>query len=249
MRPRMVDVVFSLAHALKPILNDVVVLDILRASTTIVAALKNGARCVAPFREVDAARAYHSLLPPGEALLAGERGGLPPAGFDLGNSPRDFTADKVTGKTICFSTTNGAAAIELSKHASRVFIGAIVNSRAVLNALEGESDIVFLCAGTDGLISAEDVLAAGWMVDELIKVYPDSRFELTDAAKLAMSASLHALAGGSLFDTPRVTQLLRESQGGRNLVALGLEQDIEDAARWNRCDLAPRLNADGLITV
>jgi 2-phosphosulfolactate phosphatase len=139
----------------------VVVIDVLRATTVITTALAAGARRVIPCLEVDEARQIAARLPKNEVLLGGERHGLPIEGFDLGNSPADYTAERVAGRTLVFTTTNGTQAMRQCHQARRVLIGAFVNLRAVVAALTESESVHLLCAGTNGAITREDVLLAG----------------------------------------------------------------------------------------
>src|SRR5687768_10758642 len=113
----------------------VVVIDVLRASTTITYALAAGAREVIPCLEIEEARAAAAKLPPGQAVLGGERHGLPIEGFDLGNSPRDYTPQRVGGKTVVFTTTNGTKAMMQCRQAAGVLIGSYVNFSALVQTL------------------------------------------------------------------------------------------------------------------
>jgi 2-phosphosulfolactate phosphatase len=107
--------------------GDVVMIDVLRASTTITHALAAGAVAVIPCREVEEAKKTAAAFPPGTAILGGERGGLPIAGFELGNSPAEYTHAAVGDKTVVFTTTNGTLALMQCKAAAHVFIGSFVN--------------------------------------------------------------------------------------------------------------------------
>ena len=125
-----------------------VVIDTLRASTTIVAALANGATRVIPCGDVATARQIAGHLPAGTALLGGERKGVRIEGFDLDNSPAAYTAERVQGKTIVFTTTNGTAALLRSQKADRVLIGSFVNRDAVVRVLAADERPAYLvCAG------------------------------------------------------------------------------------------------------
>src|SRR4051812_24899969 len=104
-----------------------VVIDVLRATTTIVWALAAGAREVIPCLEVEDARRAIAEYPPGTGVCGGERSGLPIEGFELGNSPAEYTAARVAGKAVIFTTTNGARALFHCHHAQRVLIGAFAN--------------------------------------------------------------------------------------------------------------------------
>ncbi|MFM9195860.1 MAG: 2-phosphosulfolactate phosphatase, partial [Planctomycetia bacterium] len=151
-----------------------VVIDVLRASTTIISALAHGAVAVQPVPTVDQARALSAACPgraggseSSRALLGGERGGLRIDGFDLGNSPLEYSSDRVAGRRIVITTTNGTAALDAALPATEVLIGAILNRTAVaararsLAAMHGAPAIQLVCAGTGGEMTEEDLLAAG----------------------------------------------------------------------------------------
>ena len=144
----------------------VVVMDVLRATTTLTCALAAGASGVIVCREVNEARQIADSLkleaPDAQRpLLGGEREGIRIAGFDLGNSPAEYTREAVGGRTLVFTTTNGTRACLRCRQARRVLLGALVNRRAVLQALVGENQIHLMCAGTRGEITREDALCAG----------------------------------------------------------------------------------------
>jgi len=139
----------------------VVVIDVLRASTTIVHALEAGATEVILCLEVEDARAAAAELPEGSVVLGGERGGLPIDGFELGNSPADYTPDRVGGRTLVFTTSNGTRAMWRCRLADRVLIGAFVNASAVRDRMVGAEQIHLLCAGSWGECSLDDTLLAG----------------------------------------------------------------------------------------
>src|SRR5262245_18694621 len=146
----------------------VVVIDVLRATTTIIRALAAGAREVVPCLEVEEARRISSELG-SAAILGGERGGVPIPGFDLGNSPAEYTRERVGGKTVVFTTTNGTRAMQRCKLAGRVLLGAFVNFSAICRELSGTDEIAIVCAGTDGHVTREDTLLAGAIVDDLCR--------------------------------------------------------------------------------
>jgi 2-phosphosulfolactate phosphatase len=220
----------------------VVVIDVLRATTTITHALAAGAREVIACLEVDEARQLAARFGKGEALLGGEREGLKIEGFDLGNSPTEFTPESVGGRTIVFSTTNGTRAMMHCEQAKTVLLGALVNRAAVCTALAGEDRIHLLCAGTRGEITREDVLFAGAAIDMLTSANPEG-FELNDQAILAADAWRVALPlnqrNSPATREPALIRALRNTQGGRNLRRIGLEADIPDAARLDTFDLVP----------
>ena len=224
--------------------GDVVMIDVLRASTTITHALAAGAECVLPCREVDEARRLVQTLEGEPVLLGGERGGLPIEGFHLGNSPSEFTAAAVRGKTIAFTTTNGTLALMQCRTATRVFIGAFVNLTAVVERLTGERPLHLLCAGTRGRITREDVLFAGAVSERLLQTVVDEA-TMNDQARIAIDVWRSAVPGGINGGDSLAAQIrlaLRETQGGRNLIGIGLESDIDDAAGVDRFGVVPELD-------
>jgi 2-phosphosulfolactate phosphatase len=206
-----------------------VVIDILRASTTIVHALAAGADAVLPFESVDDARAAAARLPAESVLLGGERGGERIAGFDLGNSPLEYTPEVVAGKTVVFTTTNGTRALQRCRTAERVLIGAFVNRDALLRVLQEDGRPVHLvCAGTDGHLTGEDILFAGEIADSLSPAEPDVQTQLAIDYWRARSADPAVFQGA-----------IRSSRGGQNLLRLGMSADIDRAAECDLFDIVP----------
>lgn len=203
-----------------------VVIDVLRASTTIVHALAAGATRVIPCETVEEARAIAANLPANSYVLGGERGGVRIEGFHLGNSPLEYTADSVGGKTVVFTTTNGTRALARCRYAERILIGALVNGGEAATALLRDGRPAHLvCAGTDGRISAEDVVCAGAIAEGLLNGHRETTF-VEDAAWIAREFwTSQATNAGKIADA------LRQSHGGRNLIQLGYEADVEQAAR------------------
>lgn len=218
-----------------------VVIDVLRATTTIVHALAAGARAVIPCREVAESRQVASLFPPGEVVLGGERGGLPIEGFQLGNSPAEYTPEAVAGKTVVLTTTNGTKALVHCRAASQILVGALVNLSALCARL-AESDIAgvdVVCAGTERRVTWDDVLVAGAVAQRLA----DLGWQLDDTAQIARDAWRN-VAGTSTGDEfqHRLVPALRTSRGGRNLVKIGMADDIARAAAVDRFAIVPRFD-------
>jgi 2-phosphosulfolactate phosphatase len=213
-----------------------VVIDVLRATTSIVYALAAGCTAVRPCLEVDEARALADEMRAGQVLLAGERGGLPLPGFDLGNSPRRFIPRLCRGVTLVLTTTNGTRALLCCRPAARTLVAAFVNYSAVCEQLRHEMRPVHVvCAGTDGDVTLEDTLLAGALVDFLCDL---GSVNLNDGARLAWDC----------FETHgRCLQgALELSHGGRNLRQIGFAEDIEAAARIDEFALVPELRLDPL---
>jgi 2-phosphosulfolactate phosphatase len=206
-----------------------VVIDVLRASTTIVHALAAGACAVVPCLTVDEARTFAANHPADELLLGGERGGKLIDGFDLDNSPQRYTQSTVRGKTIVFTSSNGTQALLRSGQADRVLIGAFVNlSTVVETLLSCDRPIHLVCAGTCGSLTAEDVLCAGAIAKRHREAGGD--FDWTDDST---QLALDFFAAHS-HDQAALLNAIRAGHGGRNLTTLGFEEDIRRAAT---CDL------------
>jgi 2-phosphosulfolactate phosphatase len=222
-----------------------VVIDLLRASTTIAQALHAGANAVIPCREVAEAREQAANLKAGSYLLGGERGGVKIEGFDLGNSPLEYTPDRVAGRSIVFTTTNGTRALKRCQEADQILIGCFANLDAVAKAV-GKSGLPvhLVCAGTDGKLSAEDVLCAGALAADLQVLRGRKILSGNDANRMAFELYL------SRSNDDALLQALRESAGGRNLVELGYDADIAWAAKRNRFQVVPQfLRETGRIEV
>jgi 2-phosphosulfolactate phosphatase len=226
--------------------GSVVVIDVLRSTTTIVYALEAGAREVIPCAEVEEARACAEKIRDRGVLLGGERQGLPLEGFDLGNSPEEYTPERVAGKTIVLTTTNGTHAMAHARQAGRILIGALVNATAVCEQLLSQERIHLLCSGTDGQFSQDDILLAGLLVERIQRLSGLS-YELNAQAITAREFWLHRFAtpralGAEPLELERLTKELCRSLGGKNLVTLGLEADIRAAAQVDRFQSVPELD-------
>jgi 2-phosphosulfolactate phosphatase len=215
-----------------------VVIDVLRATTTVVTALANGALEVLPFLNVDDARERARQL--GTAvLLGGERGGLRIEGFQLGNSPAEYSMAMVGGKSVLFTTTNGTRAMQRCKLARRVLVAGFVNLSAVCRELSDEAEIEIVCAGTDGHVTREDTLLAGAIVDDLAR---STNVPLVTNDQADIAADAWRAAVGDLTGSSPLSQALRASRGGRNLIEIGHENDIDLAAQIDRFDLNAELD-------
>ena len=146
----------------------VIVIDVLRTSSTITAALKNGARAVVPVADAEEAGKIASNLDQSSYLLGGERGGEPIEGYHHGNSPLEYTPEVVSGKTIILNTTNGTRAISLARSAEHLIVGSFLNAdRVVTFALEAGLDVTIICAGWRHRVALEDTLSAGLILYRL----------------------------------------------------------------------------------
>ncbi len=224
----------------------VVVIDVLRAGTTMIHALETGAREIVPCLEVEDALRVATELPEGEYVLGGERGGVRIEGFQLGNSPSEYTAETVGGRTVVFTTTNGTKALLCCREAERVLIGAFVNAAAVARELAGVERIHLLCAGTRGEFSRDDVLLAGLLVQRVGQMaghpYQLNVQALTAKENWISSFAVPYATGAEPLPAELLAEQLRKSLGGQNLMGLGLGADIVTASQLDRCEVVPELD-------
>lgn len=219
----------------------VAVVDVLRASTTIAAAMAHGARAIVPLQSPDEVVDRLKSFSREDVVLAGERKMLAVSGFDVGNSPREMTPERVEGKTILFTTTNGTAALAALSGARDVVIASYVNFTAVLTmlraALRGGTDIAVVCAGTDRQFSLEDAACAGRYVHHLTRKL--TGIELNDAA---VAASLIDRKYGE-----NLGKLFEATAHGRALAAAGFQEDLVVCATVDAYGVIP-LYQDRQIT-
>lgn len=185
-----------------------VIVDVLRATTTLTTALANGARAVLPASSPEEAFALKRRHP--AALICGERDGRKVAGFDLGNSPLEYPPEIVAGRTLVFASTNGSIAMRRAAGARRRLLAAFVNASAVVAALAREREVVIVCAGKLGRFSLEDTLLAGWLCARLVACGGSL---VGPAARLALALAPR--------DASEVRVLVQGASHGRYLRTLG----------------------------
>jgi 2-phosphosulfolactate phosphatase len=205
-----------------------VVIDVIRATSTIVSAFQHGVRSVLPVASIEEARRAQAATP--GALLAGERGGQRLPGFDLGNSPREFLRDVIADRDVVLTTSNGTKTLRAVGDGRVVAIGAFLNCSAVGAWLHGRGeDALLVCSGYEGIFSLEDAVCAGAILDRM------------------------GDAGGSvtLGDTARACQalwkryasempgLLRDTEWGRHIVRIGLGADLDLCAQLDVTSVVP----------
>jgi 2-phosphosulfolactate phosphatase len=219
----------------------VLVVDVLRASTTIITALGNGCRAVVPVGDAEEARRRRAAYAEGAALIAGERRGEPLAGFDLGNSPLEFTAERVRGRTIVLTTSNGTRALLAAMEAPAAAVAGLVNLTAAAAWARGTGrDVTILCAGERGAVSLEDHVCAGLLVARLVD--GDAGAALSAAARAARD-----LASGYAGD---IRRLGVDSPWARHLESRGRGADVDACLTVDVTTLVPRLRpgVDKLVT-
>jgi 2-phosphosulfolactate phosphatase len=209
----------------------VVVIDVLRASTTIATALCNGAKEIIPVATVESAMKIVGNLFGDVTLLGGERNGKMIEGFNLGNSPLEYIEERIRGKSIVFSTTNGSQAMVKARYAKDMAICSFVNISAVREFV-GVRDAVILCAGRSGNFSIEDVVCAGMLIHKMAEGNGKS-LEYGDAG--AAAVSLFKNHSKSLF------KMIKGSEHGRYLEEIGFEKDLPVCAEVDTVPVLPLL--------
>jgi 2-phosphosulfolactate phosphatase len=202
------------------------VIDVIRATSTIVTALANGATGVQPVAEVSDAFVLKALNP--AVVLAGERGGQALPGFDLGNSPEDFSMERVTGQRVILTTTNGTQALAACAGARAVMTVALLNLNAVTMRLkELGPPWIIVCAGFEGQFGYDDAVVAGALAEALDQ----------DHALVSVYRSVRGDLAGAL----------RGSQAGQELVKVGLDKDVPFCAQRDFFSIVPMLGEDGVL--
>lgn len=209
--------------------RNVVVIDVLRASTTICTALRNGAREVIPVPDIENATKISANLSSDSRLLGGERQGKRIDGFDMGNSPLEYTPEKVRGKTIIFTTTNGAGAIYRCRYASIALIGTFVNVSSIVKAIKNIGGTwTILCSGRQGAFSAEDATCAGMIISN---VQQSVEVETGDAG--LTSVILYKNFKKSILN------MLKKAEHGKYLASIGFSEDLKFCAAVDRVPVVP----------
>jgi 2-phosphosulfolactate phosphatase len=217
----------------------IIVIDVLRSGTSILNALTNGAQAAVPVMTLEEAYKLHGKHP--EYLLAGERGGHKPVGFDLGNSPLEFTRERVGGKTLIITTTSGTAALVKSKAAKWILVGGFLNALTTARKAEEIAaretiGVSFVLSGEKGKFSLEDFLCAGAIANG----FATGKFHFSDkvqAALLAFKQAEHDLTGSVM-----------KAKHAEHLVQLGFKGDVDFSCNLNVFRTVP-MYADGKITL
>ena len=213
----------------------VVVIDVLRATSSMVYGLDNGALAIIPVAQVDDCIPYRAL----GHLLAAERNGEVVEGYDFGNSPFSYTKEKVAGKTVVLTTTNGTKALHMARsRAHQVVIGSFLNLEILCKWLkQQDKDVLLLCAGWKDQFNLEDTLFAGAVVTEL-----KNSFSSFDDASVA-AEDLYTLAKKDL------RAYMMKSSHSHRLAALNIEEDVKFCLQLNICQTIPVLQGDELVAL
>ncbi len=194
-----------------------VVIDMFRATSVIVTALNNGCEEVIPFLTIEETLESSEELNREEYILGGERRAVKIDGFDLSNSPLEYTKEVVENKKVLITTTNGTRTLTKSNSAKRIIIAAMINAKAVADKLlEINEDVVIINAGTNGNFSMDDYICSGYIINEMLKV--DNNIELTDISKTA----------NMIYENNRdIISYVKEATHYSVMKSLELDNDIE----------------------
>ena len=207
-----------------------VVIDVLRASSTIITALSNGAKEIVPVGTVEFAVKVSGGIFGGQTLLGGERNTKKIEGFALGNSPSEYTTEIVSGKSIVFYSTNGSRAIVKAKYSTNLFLCSFNNLNVVAKHLKKlNEDVIILCSGNNNFFNLEDSVCAGMLINEMSA--GNKKTELTDSSTSAMT--LFKAFGKNIF------KMLTETDHGRLLINNGFEADLKACAELDSTDVIP----------
>ncbi len=211
-----------------------VIIDIFRATSSICYGIENGAEAIVPVAKVEECAAYREKGL--DYLLAAERNGEVVAGFDFGNSPFSYTKEKVLGKTVVLTTTNGTHALHLSIKAKKIVIGSFLNLSALCNWLKDQQEnILLVCAGWKNNFNLEDTLFAGAVVDQL----KDKNYKLDDPS----------IAANDLFQLGKndLNLYLQKTAHSERLKKLGIEEDIKFCLQVDLTTAIPVLEGKKLV--
>jgi 2-phosphosulfolactate phosphatase len=218
----------------------VVIIDVLRATSVIVHAISRGAMEIIPVITVDEAFRLAKTFPAGTTLLGGERGSRKIPGFDFGNSPGEYVTEKVEGKRLILTTTNGTRAFHAVSSAREILVGSFLNVEATARrCFEMGRDLLLFPSGDEGNFSLEDAVCGGMVIDHLIRQDRDS-IHLTDAASTAYL--LYQQFKQNLIEAFRV------SNHGKDLIAKGLEEDLVYCAQVDLTNVVPVFR-EGVIRI
>ena len=210
----------------------VVIVDILRASSTMVTALANGVQSIRPFASIEACKGMRRS----GYIIAGERGGQKVEDFDLGNSPMNYLKEEYLGENLALTTTNGTLAIEKSREAEEIVIGSFLNIDAVADYLKKKkNNVLIFCAGWKGKVNLEDTLFAGALANLLLEDFESE----CDAPMVAIA--IHRESKGDLYN------YLKDSSHVKRLKGLGIEEDIKFCLTSNQYSIVPVLVGEDII--
>lgn len=228
-----------------------IIIDVLRASSTIVYAFSGfdnkytsslkGVKEIIPAKDIKAAREIYTNVDRKNYLLAGEQKGFAPEGFDMGNSPSDYTVKKVKGKSLVFATTNGTRMLNLLSSSKTILIGCFLNAFAVaLMCNNLNQNVIIGCSGRENVSGLEDIACGGLIASYIrdLAMETNHKLELSDSALMAIKIY------SSFTD---ILSILRSSTHGKYLIQAGFENDLQLCSLKNSFNIVP-IFKNGRIT-
>jgi len=213
--------------------KNVLVVDVLRATTTIAVALNNGAKEVIPAESTP--KAAKIKRGSANALLCGERNGVKVVGFDLGNSPLEFDPALIKNKTLIFSTTNGTNAIVKSRLAKNCVLASFINLKTIIDFIIGlNQDFTIVCSGKNNNFCLEDFVCAGVIIKELLSCKPaEVEYALSDVEYAALElAEKYVYENGKVSEN-KIFEMMKKTEHGKFLMTLGFEKDLAKCSEYN----------------
>ena len=236
-----IDIIISADYIREDIINKktVVVIDMLRATSVITTAVMNGCREVIPTLTVDEAFKIRDEIGRENCILGGERKAVKIEGFDLSNSPLEYSEDKVKGKTIILSTTNGTRTLTSCLSAKKIYAACVLNAAAIAKRLvEENEDVVIVNSGTNGQFSMDDYICTGFILKEMMSL--SSKMYLSDIAKAAVKAYENA---------PDILSYIKDARHYKVMLNLNLEKDIKYCVQKNLTKVVPEYKEGHIIGI
>lgn len=236
-----IDVIISADYIRNDIIQDkvVVVIDMLRATSVITTAIMNGCKEVIPTLTIEEAFKIKERLGSENCILGGERQAVKVEGFDFSNSPLEYTENKVKGKSIILSTTNGTRTLTSCLKAKKIYVGCVLNASAIARKLiEENQDVVIVNSGTNGQFSMDDYICTGFILKEMSKI--TSKLYLSDIAKSALKAYEFQ---------PDILGYIKEARHYGVMVNLELQKDIEYCVQKNITNIVSEYKEGHIIGI
>ncbi len=226
--------------------KNVIIIDVLRASTTMTIALANGAKEIIPADNVSTAAMIAKGT--GNSLLCGERAGKIVEGFDLGNSPIEYSEEVVKDKVLVFSTTNGTSSVVKAKYARNCVIACFVNLSEIVKCIRLlEDDVTLICSGKLNNFCLEDVICAGVIIEQVNKSQTkDNKYICGDPGHAAIELAKSFVLEKGTPSVKRILKMLRNTEHGKFLISLGLDKDLSVCSKVDSNPFLP-LFKDGII--
>lgn len=216
----------------------VIVIDVLRACSTIVTALNNGARAVVPVPDMAEAGKIASNLDQRSYLLGGEREGTKIEGYHLGNSPLDYTREEVEDRTVILNTTNGTVAVDRAREAEHLLIGCFLNAQSIVKAIQKIGlDLTIICAGHKRRVALEDTLCAGLILHELWE--NEEPEYVSDTARIAYTQYVN--------DQSHLIDSVRACNHAQNLIDKGFGEDVDYCLQLDSIPVVPYYKDSRLV--